>query len=468
MNDKPYTRSEMSRRYYELSPEGRHKVNQEVDQRFRKETGVNRQLDWNAPEDRPLARRWLRIRDKVVEEESTKGNTRTMDLSPMTIEVDLRSADNKINLPPPHSELTQAIVDKFSEIDKDKDAFLSKQEIDKALQDPNISKGSKHGAMVATLKKHLADLVRAISSRDEGVWASLYGNKRPEAITRADVTAYDRLRLKNPQDSGIRLTENAYYYAKDKIETIESIDYKLFTSTVDPSQVKQAEIGDCWLLAAIVGTALRLEGGEIRGMIQPLEGDRFSVFFPGLTKQGRPPITVSKPTDGEIGIFSSAGANGLWLTVLEKAYGASVNRDAVEKTEFDAADVGHWGEEGIELVTGNSVDTDKLYLTSKKKTRTKLQQAFEKNKVVTALIRRAFFGGELLQYRSNGLPMGHQYTVLGFDASNDVIRLRNPWGNNPWDTEGKPHPSITSIGRGMFEMSLDDFDKYFSEISYEE
>jgi hypothetical protein len=63
-----YIPGEMARRYGALSPEARAKVNEEVDRRFRKETGVTRKLDWNNPADRPLARRWLRIRDEVMAE----------------------------------------------------------------------------------------------------------------------------------------------------------------------------------------------------------------------------------------------------------------------------------------------------------------------------------------------------------------------------------------------------------------
>lgn len=55
-----------SRAYAELSPEERAAVNEETDRRFKEETGVTRRLDWDDPKDRPMVRRWLRLRDQVM------------------------------------------------------------------------------------------------------------------------------------------------------------------------------------------------------------------------------------------------------------------------------------------------------------------------------------------------------------------------------------------------------------------
>lgn len=65
--EEKYKPSKMSEAYWKLSQAERAKVNKEVDRIFREETGVTRRLDWNDPKDRPLARRWLRIRDTVME-----------------------------------------------------------------------------------------------------------------------------------------------------------------------------------------------------------------------------------------------------------------------------------------------------------------------------------------------------------------------------------------------------------------
>jgi len=61
-----YIPGEMARCYHKLPAEERAKVTQEVNARFREATGVERKLDWKDPKDKPLARKWLRIRDAVM------------------------------------------------------------------------------------------------------------------------------------------------------------------------------------------------------------------------------------------------------------------------------------------------------------------------------------------------------------------------------------------------------------------
>lgn len=70
--DTPYIPGEMSRLYYHLSPRQRARVNIEVDRIFREQTGVTRSLNWNDPNDAPLARIWLRLRDDVMSKRTGK------------------------------------------------------------------------------------------------------------------------------------------------------------------------------------------------------------------------------------------------------------------------------------------------------------------------------------------------------------------------------------------------------------
>jgi len=62
----PYIPGKMSLLYHGLASAERAKVSEEVDRIFRMETGIVRKLDWKDPKDRPLARKWLRIRDEVM------------------------------------------------------------------------------------------------------------------------------------------------------------------------------------------------------------------------------------------------------------------------------------------------------------------------------------------------------------------------------------------------------------------
>lgn len=361
-----------------------------------------------------------------------------------------KGARLRIILPPPHNEFTRALDTKFLDIDADNDGFLSKNEVDVALGDSQYT--GNFGAMLATIKKHLGDFEEM--SNDE------LGDEN-DGITRADIIAYDRLRLKNPNDEVITKMQNMYDYSKNKINAINK---NLPQGQLDPLSVEQGLIGDCWFLAAIVGLGLQSEA-KLRNMIKKV-GNNYEVKFPGISKS----IKVESPTDGEIAIFSSAGANGIWLTVLEKAYGASVNRDAyffVDTSVTDAADHAAFISKGIEIITGSSYDTDIFGARAGRgieilSLRSKLKTAFENNKVVTAGIR----GGIFSDYRENGLPMGHAYTVTGFDGNKNTIRVRNPWGR-PSDRQIDRN-IITPLARGEFEMSFVNFWKSFSFITFEE
>ena len=374
-------------------------------------------------------------------------------LPPIVITIK-RNTKRQLNLPPPHNEFTQSVDNRFKDIDKDKDGFLSKKEIDRALGDPMFV--GNHGAAVATLKKHLGDFEEM--SDDE------WGDEN-DGVTRADITAYDRLRLINPNNNAVQIMENMYSYAKGKITGTSK---QLFAGPIDPLGVRQGMIGDCWFLAPIVGIAnIPHRRDEIKKMIKTLPNGNYEVKFPGISKS----ITVTPPTDSEIGVFSGAGVNGLWLSVLEKTYGASVNRDAyffIDDSHYDAADAGQFLSKGIEIMTGHSVDADTLVAIVPKTIElmtlsNKLMNAINNRKVVTAGIRGNLDFWSDNYFRNNGLPMGHAYTVMGFNSATQTIHIRNPWGEG-----GAQWPAQWPIQSGVFSMSLSSFWDYFSDIAFEE
>ena len=72
---KPYlpTESEYSERYHKLSPKDRAKVNEVIDYIYLQQLSCPiPKLDWFKPTHRPWARRWLRIRDKVMQDVWTR------------------------------------------------------------------------------------------------------------------------------------------------------------------------------------------------------------------------------------------------------------------------------------------------------------------------------------------------------------------------------------------------------------
>ncbi len=338
------------------------------------------------------------------------------------------------------SEFSQAVLDRFQDMDTNKDGFLDKEEIRTALGRKDFK--GQHGAMVSVLKRLYGKFE---DFHDDEIGPEIDG------ITLADIDAYDRKRVASPKD---KLITDIDYWYQATLDRISQANRSAFVGALDPLVVRQGAVGDCWFLSAMVGLAAS-RPAEIVAMIKPLGNQKFEVKFPGHPS----PITVETPTDGELGTFAFSGTNGIWATILEKAYGTKVNKDAYlirDTSVTDAADGGARLSKGIGLLTGHDDDSDELFLTRISTTRTKLIAAFKAGKVVGAGIN----GGIIADTANNGLPLGHAYTVMGYNATTDVISVRNPWGHTG--------PTGLPVTRGVFDMPLPDFVESFSDLTIEE
>lgn len=224
-------------------------------------------------------------------------------------------------------------------------------------------------------------------------------------------------------------------------------------------------IGDCYFLAAVAALANTPAGKrQIQNMIQDHGDGRYTVTFPGKS-----PVTIHAPTDMELALYSHAGPDGLWLSVLEKAYAEMSNRDALlpllrRSNPYDKIGNGAFLSAGVAAVSGQSTDTDVLLLTSLDTLRTKLKSALAQQRVVTAGINKSLNPwSEGLT--SNGLPMAHAYSVLAYDPKTDEITIRNPWGHTEVT---KPDGSVRDgKNDGTFTMTLAEFKATFSMITYQ-
>lgn len=331
----------------------------------------------------------------------------------------------------------------FGRIDRDRDGHLSAEEIDRAMVDPTLT--ADDAAVVAALKAMREDLEEL--SNDE------IGDEN-DGVTLADLEQYER---KGQVDQGVTdRTEAQAGYGKGKIQ---GSNRSVFGGGApDPTSVQQGSIGDCYFLAALVGKAYR-DPAAVKRMIADNGNGTFTVTFPG-----RRPISVKAPTDAELARYSTSGQNGIWLAILEKAYGQVRNDESWfgrTTVEHDAADGGGFLSTGIGAVTGNGTDSDMLSLTSLDTTRAKLVAAMKAGAVVTAGTSKALPWQEDIQ---GGLVTGHAYTVVAYDRGADRITLRNPWGRTEPMREGR---AADGKDDGVFTMTLAAFDAAFSQISYE-
>ncbi len=67
LKDPPYIPGELSEEYHALDESEKAVIDEKANKQLEAETGVAGPLDWSNSEDKPFARRWLRIRDTLVE-----------------------------------------------------------------------------------------------------------------------------------------------------------------------------------------------------------------------------------------------------------------------------------------------------------------------------------------------------------------------------------------------------------------
>lgn len=368
----------------------------------------------------------------------------------------LRPRTAEPQTPPAQTDWSRRIRSNFARWDTDHDGWLSMPEVNAHLRNPAIT--GPDAAALSALHKKLHDLEEL--SNDE------LGDEN-DGVTLDDLTAYERGRT-GTQDPSVANVEGIQAAGTRAITTATQVrrehgganatanSNELFPNGLPSiAALRQGMLGDCYFLAALGGMISRSPQSVVRMIRRNLDGNRvtsYTVTFPGTIGA----VTVAPPTDAEIARYSSSGADGLWLPVIEKAYaqgrgGAQVNRQ-------EEIGEGGFGSTGINAFSRRGTDTDYLWCTNLATTKAKLQTALNGRpaKLVTAGIH---------SNNALNLPSGHQYSVLAFDGSK--ITLRNPWGHHP-ATVPATATGFERLSSGQFKMTPEKFDAVFSDITYEE
>ena len=356
----------------------------------------------------------------------------------------------------------QSLVDKnFGRLDLDGDGFISPKELDAATVNKDFQ--GDDARLIAVLKEHRHDLEEL--SNDE--WGP-----ENDGVTRADIAKFSELLSKaKPSKSEEHLIDDINRILRDSQASIGNASRELFANkdnpiaSINPEAIKQGEIGDCYFLGALAALASSPQGKEsIKNMIKDNGNGTYTVTFPGAKDK---PVTVEAPTDAELARYAQGSADGTWPAVLEKAYGKYCNAKNIDPHE--GIPDGGSEEMGLEILTGRSVDTDYLTLTRKETTHRKLAEAMKDGRPVTAGIYGEIgegFGLSDGKTDDAGIPSGHLYTIEAYDPATRTLTIRNPWG------KGEP-TAVLGMAKdgendGVFKMSLDEFYKNFSSVSYAE
>eukprot|EP00571_Detonula_confervacea_P007096 CAMPEP_0172325610 /NCGR_PEP_ID=MMETSP1058-20130122/54457_1 /TAXON_ID=83371 /ORGANISM="Detonula confervacea, Strain CCMP 353" /LENGTH=397 /DNA_ID=CAMNT_0013042201 /DNA_START=44 /DNA_END=1238 /DNA_ORIENTATION=- len=295
---------------------------------------------------------------------------------------------------------------------------------------------------------------------------------------------------------------------------------QLFEGEIEPNDLCQGAIGDCWLVAAFACAsefpdAIRrmFVTGEYnpRGLYKVRIFDPIKKKFVVVIVDDRIPCKkgTKKPR------FMSPNGNELWAIILEKAYAKfcgsyaaldggfvlwgwhSFTGDNVFQMSKNAKK-GHWKREDMVAIDDKNdrracgfTETKEKY--SEDQLWTLLKKYDKQKALMSASIGKMDYrktdgpSGEQMLERE-GLVAGHAYSVIqarevsdgmiGTGPTFKLLQLRNPWGSFEWkgdwsdkSKKWKKHPGIKKklklevADDGAFWMSFDDFKKVYTRVN---
>jgi hypothetical protein len=357
----------------------------------------------------------------------------------------------------PTSPFVEAVNHSFDIWDANHDGILTQVEIDHAALNPEFH--GKDAAALAALDTWLA------TSKDPAPFLTKdwFGN-------------YKSVRLRIPPKTPAleaKKTRKAYSASPESLEFSFSRSLNLLKklkrsdlydgSGPDLSDIRQGRLGDCFLLAPL-GAMVHRDPNQVKQMVT-VKSDGYQVQFGDGKK-----VDVAPLTDSELAMGGSATTDGLWIRVLEKAYGARRIKEGTIGVSQDNMNGGSvsvsskaltgTGYRGIKLI-GNYLTevADSALDPLLEQVRKEILLAIEQKLLVTATTPN--------REMPKSISMNHAYAVFDYDPSTDKITIWNPHGDNfkPKGPEGMEFGYAKRDG--IFAMPLKDFARTFGRIMFE-
>lgn len=344
----------------------------------------------------------------------------------------------------------------FASWDKNRDGTLSAVEVTALVKDPRIT-GDEAAAIAA-------------------IHAYFRGNKHATGVKKDFLlkpgaeTAEER---RDKQSKGAHFESHFGAFRRH----IAKAPRDIFATKEAPSLegFHQGNLGDCFLLASIAA-AINADAAAVRRMFQVRsDGSCEVVFYSGHR------VHTPKLTDAEIALSSSAGEQGVWLNVIEKAFGEiklevrHSRKPASSEMDLDIISRGGFPSEAIQVLCGTQAKTVSIRHGKGEHPPAaadvpKLQAELHAY-LSQALPRKFLFccstaSGDKGKYPP-GIVTDHAYAIVGYDPRRQVVTVMNPWGNHfePKGDAGMMHGYATKGGK--FDVPLRDFIAIFESVSYQ-
>ena len=233
----------------------------------------------------------------------------------------------------------------------------------------------------------------------------------------------------------------------------------LFLQGVEATDVKQGALGDCYYVAALAAVAHRDPKAIEDAVKDNGDGTYTCRFYP---KVGGAPKHVD--VDGELYVNASGAPKyaksedakepdkmELWPAILEKGYAAF-------KGDFD--EMGNGGK--VSTVLQNLYGQKTKYVPIQERTLDNLWKFISEAKKGSWPMVALTFGKKhedaKALYKGIKLYPSHAYSILDSRKENGqrYVTLRNPWGKSEPGNDGK--------NDGIFELTLEDFKKYYMDL----
>ena len=215
---------------------------------------------------------------------------------------------------------------------------------------------------------------------------------------------------------------------------------------VDPNDVDQNQLGDCYLMAALAAVA-RANPAAIERLIKDNGDGTYDVTIyedeGWFSKDLQPKVvkvTATFPTMAGGGIpYAGKGDTGpkgpeLWVMLIEKAW-------AQNKGGYSVLNEGGYAEAAMEGITGRASSQLEVEDYSDAELAKKLAAALAAKKAVTTSSK-----GTKKKMDEHKIVGGHEYAVRAVDTAALEIDLQNPWG---------PHGDI-KLAMSVFRQFFDD------------
>ena len=237
----------------------------------------------------------------------------------------------------------------------------------------------------------------------------------------------------------------------------------LFKDGVDPTDVAQGQLGDCYCPSGFAALA-KVQPDALMKIFKDNGDGTYTVTFKekdwATGKFKDVPIKV----DGDLYVRSWGGpyygsANSpdrnpktmeLWFPLAEKAY-------AQWKGSYNAIGNGGLSSDIFEAVLGKDGQDRNIPSMSQDQVWSQIKTSVDAHQPMSA----GTYGDDKESlYTNTGVYADHSYSVLGYKEKNGekYVTLRNPWGES--------EPAGNGPNDGIFYMKLQDFTKLYESLMY--